>query len=140
MKFPLLLSTLAGIVPVLMLVTNAVYSQEMTNQSQIATEPTIELLKHKIMKGDFSDKLIGQVKNTFDDNASFVKIIATFYDVNGDLLGTESTYTDPSDMLPQMKAPFEMTIENAGSIASYDITITWKGSGSGINAIEGLQN
>jgi hypothetical protein len=140
MKFPLLLSTLTGIVVVLMLVTNPIFGQGIANQSQIATEPTIELLKHKITKGDFSDKLIGQVKNTLDDKVSFVKIIATFYDVNGDLLGTESTYTDPSDMLPQMKAPFEMTIDNAGSIASYDITITWKGSGSGINAIEGLQN
>ena len=38
----------------------------------------------------------------------FVTIIATFYDGSGEIIGSKSTYAAPSNLKPNMTAPFEM--------------------------------
>jgi hypothetical protein len=40
----------------------------------------------------------------------FVKIIAIFYNANGQVIGTESTYADPSQLVPGQRAPFEIVV------------------------------
>ena len=59
---------------------------------------------------------------------SFVEIIATYYDQNGHIMGTDSTFSEPYDLKPNMKAPFQMSLGEAvvGEIGSYDLTITWR--------------
>ena len=131
---------ITGIIPVLMLSSNMVYSQDVVNYTETTTEQTIELLKYKIKKGEFMNKFIGQVKNSLDDLVSTVKITSTFYDKYGDIISTKYLYTDPQDLLPQSKASFEMYMnKNIENIKSYDVTITWTGPGSGIHSIKNLQ-
>ena len=105
------------------------------------TTSTVELLNHKIKTDELSEKLIGQVQNNLGEEISFVKIIATFYDEGGSMINTQSTYTDPEDLSPQMKVPFEIYLEDdASNISSYDIIISWEtDSGSDTNTVEGLK-
>jgi hypothetical protein len=57
--------------------------------------------------------------------------IGTFYDNTGEIIGSKSTYTQPSDLKPTMKAPFEISLDEdiANEIGSYDVTITWRHPG-----------
>ena len=135
----LTLCTLTGIIPALMLYPNLIYSQDIVNNKETITEPTIELLKNKIEKDEFMSKFVGQVKNPLNDLVSTVKITSTFYDKHGDIISTKYLYTDPQDILPQSKVSFEMYMnKNIENIKSYDVTITWDGAGSGITSIKNL--
>jgi len=105
--------------------------------SQISTiEPkgqdlnTVILKSHKIKEGDYATTLIGQVQNNLGKEVNFVEIIATFYDQNGDIIGTDTTFTKPYDLRPNMKAPFEMYLEDSliNELNSYDLTIDWRNS------------
>lgn len=59
-------------------------------------------------------------------NVEYVVIIGTFYDENGKIIGSKSTYTKPSNLKPNMTAPFEMSLNDyiSSNITSYDVTIT----------------
>jgi hypothetical protein len=102
---------------------NFIYSQ--TTQEK---EKKVELLSHKVERGKYSDKFIGQVQNMINKNVAYVTIIATFYDETGEIIGSKSTYAQPSNLKSNMTARFEIFLENniSTNIASYDVTITWR--------------
>jgi DNA-binding beta-propeller fold protein YncE len=66
-------------------------------------------------------KLVGEIKNRSDEDVSFVKIIGTFYDKDGIVIGTDYTYTDPSDIKSGRTAPYSLTIGFGDSIDVKDI-------------------
>jgi DNA-binding beta-propeller fold protein YncE len=76
--------------------------------------------KDKIFKDTIYD-IVGEIKNTSDEEVTFVKIIATFYDDNGIVIGTDFTYTDPSDINPSRTAPYTLSIGFGDSIDVNDI-------------------
>lgn len=109
---------------------NYVYGQ--TAQQQEG-EKKVELISHKIERSDEnSDKFIGEVQNMINKNVEYVIIIATFYDENGKIIESKSTYTKPNNIKPNMIASFEMILNDnipSNNITSYDVTITWRFSG-----------
>ena len=54
--------------------------------------------------------IVGEVQNNGPETAKFVEVSATLYDSNNKVIGTESTFTKPSDIDPGQKAPFEVTV------------------------------
>jgi hypothetical protein len=52
--------------------------------------------------------------------AKFVKIIATFYDASGQVIGTDFTYTNPSSLAQGQRAPFDMIVVE-GSVPIYQM-------------------
>jgi hypothetical protein len=88
-------------------------------------EKIVGLKSHKI-KAD--NTLIEQVQNNVTNEVNFVKIIATYYDQNGDITGTDFTFSDPYLLKPAMKAPFELSLDEeiTSELGSYDLTITWR--------------
>ena len=107
---------------------STIYAQ----QNNTATETkSIEILSHKIKGGQFSDSLIGQLQNQFPKKIESVQVIASFYDENGDIVGTDYGYTTPSDLSGGMKAPFELRLDDGitDELASYDLTVSWRPSG-----------
>ncbi|CAN5191796.1 hypothetical protein BH18THE2_BH18THE2_43400 [soil metagenome] len=76
--------------------------------------------------------IVGEVINESYQPMSFVKIIATFYDANNSVIGTDFTYTNPSTLQPGKRAPFDMIISE-GSIpthltAYYTLSVDYSGS------------
>ena len=64
------------------------------------------------MLGDLYYDLVGEIKNIGSEEVSFVKIIATFYDKDDIVIGTDFTYTDPSDLSVGEKAPYDLSISD----------------------------
>lgn len=49
----------------------------------------------------------GEVKNTGTLKATYVKIVVTYYDADGKVIGTAFTFTDPIDIDASQTAPFD---------------------------------
>lgn len=56
---------------------------------------------------------MGEVENNTPSTAAFVQITGTFYDINNAVVGTEFTYTNPSDISSGATAPFDLTLMSA---------------------------
>ena len=71
--------------------------------------------------------IVGEVLNQAPVTAKSVKIIATFYDANGQVIGTDFTYADPSELAPNQRAPFDILVSEGGvpmyQMSSYGLTV-----------------
>ena len=54
--------------------------------------------------------IVGEVQNNGTQTAKFVQVSATLYDSNNKVIGTDFSFTNPSDIEPGQKAPFEVTV------------------------------
>jgi len=61
-------------------------------------------------------EVIGQVQNNSNVDASYVKIVCTYYNGNGKVIGCAFCFTDIDTLRPGQKSPFELT--------SYPLEIT----------------
>ncbi len=57
--------------------------------------------------------VVGEVRNNSPTCAQFVQVTGTFYDNNNQVVGTQFTYTNPSDIWAGDKAPFEIILTSA---------------------------
>jgi hypothetical protein len=79
-------------------------------------------------KGDYFH-VVGEVLNKAEEERTFVKISATMYDSQKQVIGTHTTYTDPSAIPPGETSPFEVLIGNndvtdLASISSYKLMVS----------------
>jgi len=80
---------------------------------------------------DYYDELdyfnvVGEVENTLGTNVEYVKIVATFYDSSGTVIGTDYTYTDIDILKPNQKSPFTLSsYPDTIIVASYDIDVQY---------------
>jgi len=69
--------------------------------------------------------VVGEIKNIATGDATYVKVIATFYNTTGHVVATAFTYSDPSALSPSQKAPFEILLiynNRVPLVASYALT------------------
>jgi flagellar basal body rod protein FlgG len=59
--------------------------------------------------------VVGEVENNSSKLAKFVEIIGTFYDANHTVVGTSFTFTEPHDLAPGAKAPFDLILISASA-------------------------
>jgi hypothetical protein len=88
------------------------------------TDDPVYVVSHSTKKDKILDpiyELVGEIKNRSDEEVTYVKIIATFYDDKGIVIGTDYTYTDPSDLNPGRTAPYSLTIGFGDTIDINDI-------------------
>jgi hypothetical protein len=90
-----------------------------TGQSQ--TTPNLESSSNGLQilsHNSFTDSIgtmhvVGEVQNNSPTTATYVEVTGTFYDSNNQVVGTEFTYTNPSDIAGGDKAPFDLTLLSA---------------------------
>jgi hypothetical protein len=76
-----------------------------------ATVLTIQEGEQRI--GEFGwYEVVGEVVNGGTDSTEYVKVVATFYDEAGQVINTDYTYTDPSDLAAGQSAPFELRVSD----------------------------
>jgi hypothetical protein len=88
----------------------------------------VVLLSQRFNEDEFSSEIVGEVENNGTGLVEFVKVAATFYDGSGNIVGTENTYTEPTDLSPGMKAPFKIFLTSDSVISNtetYGFTISW---------------
>ena len=69
-------------------------------------QPPVILSQSSYVDNIGSMHIVGEVLNQAPVTAKFVKIIATFYNANGQVIGTDFAYADPPDLAPGQRAPF----------------------------------
>jgi uncharacterized membrane protein YgcG len=73
--------------------------------------------------------IIGEAQNTGIESAEFVQIVASFYNANGQFVGTSYTFTSPTTVSPGTKAPFDIQMLTEDKIVkeskSYKLTLSW---------------
>ena len=57
--------------------------------------------------------VVGEIENGTPNSVSYVKAIATFYDKRNNVVATDFSYTNPTDLGPGDKAPFEIILTSA---------------------------
>ena len=62
--------------------------------------------------------VVGKVENNTPSPAQSVQVTGTFYDINNALVGTQFTYTNPSDISSSAMAPFDLILKSASVPAS----------------------
>ena len=70
-------------------------------------------------------EIVGEVVNGGTDDTEFVKVVATFYDETGQVIDTDFTYTDPSDVSAGQSVTFELTVGDediSGDIGSVKLS------------------
>jgi hypothetical protein len=100
------------------------------------------LLSQRYNEEEFSNEIVGEVENKGTEPVEYVKVAVTFYDGSGNVVGTENTYANPSDLAPGMKSPFKILISNDSVIEvieTSDFTISWDNAdgSSGMNIVSG---
>ena len=106
------------------------------NNSQVQTKTIENTSKAKIIltgqnyienEDSNYDDINGQVKNIGNGTAESIKITFTFYDSNGNMVGTHYTYIDVEKLNPGQKAPFSITIDKTEiqNRAQYEISLSW---------------
>ena len=80
---------------------------------------TVTILNHN----SYTDSVgyfhvVGQVENNTPSPAQSVQVTGTFYDINNALVGTQFTYTNPSDISSGALAPFDLILKSASVPAS----------------------
>lgn len=75
--------------------------------------------------------IVGEVINESSDILSMVKVVATLYDTNNQVVGTDSTYLEiNNNFYPGEKSPFKITITNddgpVHQLSSYTLALDWR--------------
>jgi hypothetical protein len=81
--------------------------------AQAATTPSIQLLSVSSWGPDPGghDHIVGELINNSNTVADLVKVAVNYYDISGNVLGTDSTYSTLTTMDPGQASPFEFIFE-----------------------------
>jgi hypothetical protein len=77
------------------------------------------------VSGTGSHYLVGEVLNKTADTLRFIEVLATFYDADGQLVGTGSTFTELSIIEPGSTAPFKLTTLDPPALGHYDLRVDY---------------
>ncbi|MDN5846301.1 MAG: FxLYD domain-containing protein [Candidatus Nitrosocosmicus sp.] len=96
---------------------------ESTSQSDLSVTSATTYFE-----GDYFH-IVGEVHNAASTEKEFVEVIATLYDEDNNVIGTDNTFTKPSTISSQESAPFEFMIgqsdvSSLDAINSYKIVAT----------------
>jgi aminoglycoside N3'-acetyltransferase len=72
--------------------------------------------------------IVGEVVNESPVTAKSVQIIATLYNAYSQVIGTEFTYSQPSDLAPGQRAPFDILVLSGGKplnqVRTYTLSVS----------------
>jgi len=96
---------------------NSTYGQVSTNLTEESIENNLNGLQI-LSYNSFTDSIgylhvVGEIKNNYPSTATFVRILGTFYDINNQVVGTQFTYANPSDIGSGEKVPFVLILTSA---------------------------
>ena len=97
--FPIIIISLTLIFSGLINITYGQVSTNLTGKSIENNLNGLQILSHN----SFTDSIgylhvVGEIKNNYRATATFVRIVGTFYDINNQVVGTQFTYANPSDI------------------------------------------
>ncbi len=112
--FPIIVISLLIIFSGLTTIASGQVNTNLTEESIENNVNGLQILSHKLFT-DSRDYLhvVGEIKNNYPSTTTFVRIVGTFYDINNQIIGTQFTYSNPSDIRPGEKAPFVLVLSSS---------------------------
>jgi hypothetical protein len=112
--FPIIVISLLIIFSGLTTIASGQVNTNLTEESIENNVNGLQILSHKLFT-DSRDYLhvVGEIKNNYPSTTTFVRIVGTFYDINNQVIGTQFTYSNPSDICPGEKAPFVLVLSSS---------------------------
>ena len=101
----------------------------------------IILNKIKYRSDKFSDYISGQILNVGNGTAEFIQLIFTYYDKNGNVIGSDYTYANQDSLKPGQKSPFnQMVDEEIGDdMEAYETSLSWQNTDGSEEYLENVQ-
>jgi len=112
--FPIIVISLLIIFSGLTTIASGQVNTNLTEESIENNVNGLQILSHKLFT-DSRDYLhvVGEIKNNYPSTTTFVRIVGTFYDNQHQVIGTQFTYSNPSDIRPGEKAPFVLVLSSS---------------------------
>lgn len=93
------------------------------------TEDSLSVVSSSSFKDDLGYyHVVGEVKNNSTaDSMNYVKVVSTFYDDAGKVVGTDFTYTNVDVLRPAEKSSFEIILNDAQQsqgVSSYKLSVS----------------
>jgi hypothetical protein len=112
--FPIIVISLLIIFSGLTTIASGQVNTNLTEESIENNVNGLQILSQKLFT-DSRDYLhvVGEMKNNYPSTTTFVRIVGTFYDINNQVIGTQFTYSNPSDIRPGEKAPFVLVLSSS---------------------------
>lgn len=102
------------------------YNLNVTFNSYPSGKPIgLEILSNSSYIDSERMHVVGEVKNTGSTKATYVQVMATFYDAKGKVVDCEWTYSDPDEIDPDQESSFEITlydVKRVPLVTSYSLT------------------
>ena len=98
----------------------------------LPTEPPLVVLQGvtDYVAGTGSHTIVGEVLNRSGSNLRFVEVMASFYDANGQLIGTGSTFAELSTVEVGGTAPFKLSTQDlSSSFQTYQLRVDYETTG-----------
>ena len=112
--FPIIVISLLIIFSGLTTIASGQVNTNLTEESIENNLNGLQILSHN----SFTDSIgylhvVGEIKNNYPSTVTFVRIVGIFYDINNQVVGTQFTYANPSDIRSGEKAPFVLILTSA---------------------------
>jgi hypothetical protein len=96
--------------------------------SQTDNNKNIPILSSSSFKDTLgSFHIVGELKNNSTDPLDFVKVVSTFYDGTGKIVGTDSPYANIKVLRPGEKSSFELILDDAqqsDKVSTYKLSVS----------------
>jgi len=106
---------------------------QLTDNNGSNNNADVSIVSQRAYSDEYTFHIVGEVQNTGSESAEFVQIVASFYEGNGQFVGTSYTFTAPTTVSPGTKAPFDIQMLIDDKIAkeskSYQLTLSWTNEG-----------
>ena len=89
-------------------------------QSALSISDLEVLSQHTYIDGRYL-YIVGEVRNNTDNPMSYVRLVATLYDKDAKVTGTNSTFSELKTISPASKSPFKISIEEWTGTTKYKI-------------------
>jgi hypothetical protein len=71
----------------------------------------LEILNHTTYFDSFDAfHVVGEIRNQYDTERSYIKAFVTLYDTNGQVIGVDYSYTNPHTLAPGQAASFDVDV------------------------------
>ncbi len=99
------------------------YTVSLTAENSVSLPQQLEIIKPRMSTDELGYTHVrGQIYNRGDNTANYVKIVGSLYDVKGDIIGTDFTFTEHRDIFPEGSSDFDLVImDTTGAASSFSV-------------------
>ncbi|HSF49566.1 MAG TPA: FxLYD domain-containing protein [Nitrososphaeraceae archaeon] len=121
----------------------AIFTVDRNNGNEDSSDSIAKIIltKIKYRSDRFSDDITGQVMNVGNGTAESIRVIFTYYDKRGNVIGSDYTHTNQDLLKPGQKSPFSQMVdeETGDDMEAYEVSLSWENPNGSEEYVENVQ-